>query len=893
MITVKIGDTPLYIPKETTLVLEQHNNSFDIDNLTSDIIWTFDVPAAPNAIALNNAHFVYISNYKRYRCTIIFNGIVISNGYLFVQSVVDEKKISCGVVLDGLGEEYANRKLKNNDYGDDIVISQPTDSLETHRANWVNFLQSSVDAESVFKFFLFTCQNFYGNNEDYGYHQNKRATLREDHDEKFWCGYINRLFIYYDTSQSAIGVPTVGNLPDTSEFGIKLFNTLGNNTDKLNGFTFAPAIRLDWLVRKVLANAGYRITGDFLSNPHIKKLYLQSMNAMDGDLSQFGLDEYLYLTNATGVDGVGTDNSLDVGINEVSFEGFKCTSVAPTVNFRLNADVDGLITGQTYTPTPYQPWSKYDEVFMLLIRTPDAVSNGDYPNYRSVINKDAAVKDYIYAKNRHPMGVQTAYFNRFIFKQNNTVQYYNGAAARWETADTLDADSRLYAIQLTPSTGNTSASYPDPEQAVDILGNYTATRLRAQSGGQNYVVELAKFKIYTNEQGYWDEDPDHLIDIWIPDVSPTVGIVKKGWIEHYGCFERLEHIETVAKKRLSNTNTMLNVFDTAFRWRQHVPNVTNGEFLKRLCKFFGLSMYVNPFHKTVQLSFANNLFAAKAVDISDYVTGSERMTYEPKRYEISVETVLGKKSVADDYRMEDVVKRSDLDAARRKKRMVVFVTNENAYNVATKNDKTGHFNWETLAGNDKVLTIGNESDEIEEVSMEIAVPNMRVVDTEGTAEYVCDIAEGGNSKLTDDDFTGEFDMILQQYKGQRFLIRAENKGYFIEDANPTSMSANGTINESYLDLAAVGKNAVGENWLRKLYEFKATQERYRFTAKLPAQVFLAIYQTQMPQDAGAGIETRWIMVNNRKYMPLTISYEFGPNDNVLTTIECARAHYDT
>ena len=89
MITIKIGDTPLYIPKETTLVLEQHNNSFDIDNLTSDIIWTFDVPAAPNAIALNNAHFVYISNFKRYRCTIIFNGIVISNGYLFVQSVVN------------------------------------------------------------------------------------------------------------------------------------------------------------------------------------------------------------------------------------------------------------------------------------------------------------------------------------------------------------------------------------------------------------------------------------------------------------------------------------------------------------------------------------------------------------------------------------------------------------------------------------------------------------------------------------------------------------------------------------------------------------------------------------------------------------------------------------
>lgn len=889
MITIKVGDTPLYIPKETTLVLEQHNNSFDIDNLTSDIIWTFDVPAAPNAIALNNAHFVYISNFKRYRCTIIFNGIVISNGYLFVQSVVNEKKISCGVVLDGLGEEFANRKLKDNNYGDDVVISQLTDSLETHRANWLSFLQGSLANDSIYKFFLFACEKFYKNNDAYGWHRNKRATLRTDHDEKFWCEYVNRLFIYYDTSLSSIGVPTVGNLPDTSEYGIKVFNTLGNVGEKLNGFAFAPAIRLDWLVEKVLANAGYRVTGDFLSNEHIKKLYLQSMNAMDGDLTQFGLDEFLYITNASGVDNIATAHSMDVGINEVSYDGFRCGSETPIVNFRLDADVDSLVTGQTASPTAWQPWQYIDEVFLLIIRTPNAVAEEKYPVFRSVVSNSAAKKDYIYGVRPYNFGVA---YNKFVFRQNNTVEFYNLTAARWETHDYIVPTNDLYAIQLTTSTGDATASYDDPEQAVDILGSFSATRLRQQSGGVNFVVELAKFRVKTVEHGTWDGNPDSInTDFWIPDNYPNSGTVRKARVEKYGNYERLEYLSTVDKTELANTNTMMNVFDTMLRWKQHVPNVSNGEFLKKICKFFGLSMYVNPFHKVVQLSFANNLFSAKATDISEYVISTERMTYEPKQYHVTVDTVLGTKGVAEDFLMDDVTKRADLDTARSKKRMSVFVANENAYNIATMDDKTGKFSWETSAGNDKRMVVGNEGDDIEDVGTGILVPNMRVVDSQGLAEYLCDIASSGNSKLTDDDYTGEFDMILQQYKGERFMIRVGSRAYFIEDANPTCMNKNGDINENYIDLAAVGKNAVGEKWLRKLYEFKATQERYRFVAKLPVQVFLSIYQMQMPQEESKGSDTRWIMVRNRKYMPLTISYEFGANDKVLATIECARMHY--
>lgn len=900
MITIKVGDTPLYIPKETTLTLEQHNNSFDIDNLTSDIIWTFDIPARPNAVALDNAHFVYISNHKKYRCTIGFNGIVIATGDLYIQSVTDEKKISCGVVLDGLGEDFANRKLKENDYGEDVVISQPTSSLETHRANWLSFLQGSLDDASIYKFFLFTCENFYKNNDAYGYYQNKRATLRTDHDEKFWCAYVNRLFIYYDTSQSAIGIPTVGNLPDTSEFGIKLFNTLGNNTDKLNGFAFAPALRLDWLVKSVLGNAGYRVTGDFLENAYIKKLYLQSLNAMDADMTQFGVDEYLYVNNAVGEDVTNPpEKYIDVGVDEISYKGFKLSSIAPVINFRLNADVDSL-THEERTGTLFS-WD--DEAFFLWVAPSDAA----FPRIRCTTNSSAAVKDFRYAAEPSITNLVAAAGTagygswgnagtsgiKIRLEDNGVFHGIDQLGNEVHNANFLyGVEYNQTLIQLTETHDN-QINYEDPEHAVDILGNFTASAFfnKARHANLNYTVRLVKAKISAIKHTAWNNNWNAYNEsIALPYTSGTRLIVPI-FVPGNAQLEYIELIEVVEKTNLANTNTSLNVFDTMLRWHQHVPNVTNGDFLKKICKFFGLSMYVNPFLKTVQLSFANNLFKATSVDISQYIVNSERMTYEPKRYEISTETVLSKKSTAEDFLLDDVVKRSDLENARTKKRMSVFVANENAYNTASKDDTTGHFVWSTSSGNDKILSVGNDTDEKEEVSMEIAVPNMRVVDVEGRAEYLCDIACNGNSKLFDDDYTGEFDMILQQYKGQRFLVRAD-KAYYIEDANPTSMSKNGVYNETYLDLAAVGKNAAGEKWLRKLYNFKSSQENYRFTARLPLWVFFKVYNTQMPQDTDPGAEVRWIMINNRKYMPLTISYEFGSNDTVLATIECARQHFE-
>lgn len=893
MIDIKVNGTFLYIPADTSLVLEQNNNSFDIDNIGSDIIWTFDIPAKPNAVALKSAHYISVSNYKKYRCEVLFNGVIIANGSLYIQSVSNEKTVSCGVVLDGLGEDFGGKKLKENDYGADVVISQPTDNLESHRANWINFLTGSRSENSIYKFFLFCCEKFYKDNEAYGWHKNQRSTLRGQQGEEFWCGYVNRLFFndYYNE---------IVNQPDTDTRGLHLFNTLGNNTDKLNGYCFAPALRLDWLTRKVFDNAGYSIIGDFLTNANVKKLFIQSMNAMDGDLSQFGYKEYLYITGGvTGKDNVRTSQSMDVGINEVSYEGFACNEATPTFNFGLKAEVDNQQTGQDITPSSQNPWTKQDEVFVLLIRTPSAVSENKLPTYRSVINNTATKRDYIYG-HLYNFGYLLV---KFVIQQNNNVHYYDSYHYRWDDHEIIVPYGDCYAIQLTPSTGDATANYNDPsEPELDIVGNFTANRLRQQAGSQNFIVELAKFRVKTVQHGDWNGNYDDFTTTWLYPNTSGGYTSREVRIEKYGNLEKIEYISTIAKTHLANTNTLMNVFDTMLRWKEHVPNVSNADYIKKICKFFGLSIYVNPFQKEVQLSFVNNVFEAGAIDITDYVTDMERLTYEPKLYKVGVDTVLAKKGVAEDFMLEDIKKHADLPPARSVKKHSIFIKNENAYSHSVQDSKTNKYKWELSAGNDKVLTAGNEGDDVEELTTEINVPNMRVVDTDSSSdiekEYLCDISAQGCSRLMDDDYTGEFDMILMQQVAERSMgfanVGGDNNFMWIkaQTANPTNLSEYGNKVNGLINLSATGEDSVGEKWLRKFYGFKAHQERFRFVARLPLSMFMAIYNLQQPQHVAVCDEKRWIMIKHRKYLPTKVTYEFGKGDYVLTTIECSRQHYD-
>ena len=194
MIAVSVNNRFLFIPADTVLSLEQRNSAFDSDNFGSDLVWTFDLPAEPNDAILDGARFICLPNYRRYPCRLSLDGIPIADGQLYIQQVSDQRTLSCGVILNGLNAEFGGRRLADNNFGPDITISQPSDDLETHRANFRQFLANSLSPESIYKFFLFYDPDFYHDNPDFGNFRGQSSPLENSGAQDLVTHLVNRLF---------------------------------------------------------------------------------------------------------------------------------------------------------------------------------------------------------------------------------------------------------------------------------------------------------------------------------------------------------------------------------------------------------------------------------------------------------------------------------------------------------------------------------------------------------------------------------------------------------------------------------------------------------------------------------------------------------------------------
>ena len=920
MIDILVSGKSLYIPSDTAITVEQSNACFDYDNITGDIVWTFTIPAKGNAVTLEQVNHVSVAGYRRYRCSILVHGSPVADGYLYVQSVTDGSEIGCGCILNGLGNGFGDRMMRDNDWGADIQISPEGVTLDQHKANFLAFLSASLDERSIYKFFLFTDEKFYSSNEGYGLFKGSRSSLTGETADNVWCHYVNRLFFRYLSGTT----PTVDNRPDTEQQGVRIFNTITSDYSNYNGYCFAPAVRLSWVLRRMFEAEGYTLTGDFVADSRIDRLFLQSLNALDGDRSDLEAEQYLRIT---GVDGADTDLSGNTLLN---FDTQLITGTAgkndvnsfrihlgksPTFHFSFNADIDnlernvplsGYRDGDTVAVVSRDPFTHSDQVVALVLRTKSAYSQPKFPPYRAVVDSSASSKQYIYGRDRtyndlHNQGYSAVSgFNRLLFYDNNTVQFVmqNGST---NTTNFLDVWKDVHIIQLTPSTGN-SISYANDE--VDIRGSYTASALYYNSDkNADWVVELAVVEIRTLKNGVFGgwSGITRRYDLEKNNGDHTHNSI---WTTEYGQLEQTILQDILASDTLSASTSLLNVFARVMQWRDHVPSLSNGQFLAQICRFFGLNFYVDNTLHQVQLSFFNDTFAASHVDISEYVTGSERLEYSPEAYSVSFGSTTSQATIPDGYRLDDVPDPSSLPIARHNKQRYVFVADENAYRKSEKSTGINRYEWTQASGSDKTLSVG-DADTVNGISVGVSIPSMRRCDTHSSApKYLPDIALAGCSKLLDDNYSGEFPLILQQYHGKKLIRLSDNaalQASYIEFASPLADPSDPTAVEPTQDrlldgcinLTPTGAASVGQLFLRRYYTFMSHREPFRFKALLPWRVFLDVYRLMMPQTGSPSAQTRWIMVDNIKYLPEKITYEFGSGDKVLATIECSRERWST
>jgi len=915
MVSISVNNQYLYIPADTALSLEQRNAAFDPDNFGADVVWTFDIPAAPNSLILEGAQFVCRANYRRYACQFDLDGIPVAYGYLYVQQVNDQTTLSCGAVLDGLNAEFGSLKLSENDYGDDIAISQESDDLETHRTNWRQFLLSSLNASSVFKFFLFYDPDFYSDNDDFGYFRGLSSALENSGATNIVTHLVNRLFS--DSNGNLIENAALDSDGNINQQGCRIFNERCADGTPCNGYTFAPALSLVWLLRKVFAQAGFALSGTFLRDKRVANLFVQSLNALDGDLQQLGVTEHLYIAEgATGDDDFSStlETRLDVGIGqgEHTYKGFRINGgdTAPAFNWSFIFDTDQLQSSILVT-TNLSPFTNRQQGLFLLCRTVEAAEAGRYTAaavYRSMVDSSvASSRDFIYG-DLPSVTDFTSPTNglRFVLLDTNGCYWIdsNGVGVFPTLSDQsplpdpfLRSHNDVYLIQLTSSLGNTVPR--EETQDADIIGNFTANALKVLDRSKQWVVELAVFNIDTVQHGTWNNSWDSVTTPMAVSWQSYAGQVKV-CAQAYGQLERLTYVESVTKTELSNTNTLLNIFDRALRWKQHVPDITNAEFIRTLCKTFGLALFTDPLAHTVQLDFFKDVLEAGAVDLSDYVTNSQRLTFDPKTYEVRLTPLLPTSKVADDYLLDAIGTADELPAPRSNKKKSVFIENELAYRTSTHDTETDKYEWQQLHGDDRPLTVGDGSTKVEE-TVDVKVGAMHLCDGSRTAKLLPYIHATGCSKLMDEDWTGSFGLILQQYLGAKNVTLQTTSDLGkpfvrtakVEYASPVALDMQGNlITENSLALSAVGDRSIGKLFLEPYYRFMAAAENYRFTLRIPTAKFFAVRQLLLPQSGTPTSQVRWILINSQRYLPSLITYEFSAADTIVVTIECSRPHQE-
>lgn len=888
MITIKVGGTPLYIPTDTALVLEQNNAALGEEGITANVVWTFEIPAEPNQRILGAVQYMSSGGNRRYECELSVDGVPFSRGELYVQSATDERRLSCGIVTNDFAIGFGDRLLRDNDYGNDVVISQTESG---HKQGWRDFLLGSLKNYSIYKFFLFVNSKFYSDNDDYGYHANKISPLVESNNEKadLTIGYVNRLFFGMTWANWPLSASyTIHEDAETAKRGIRLFNKA--DREKQNGYCFAPALRLDWLVRKVFENAKLSSKGTFFTSPYIKKLYSQSMNAMDGDVYQYGINTWLH-----------------VGGNITLFN----SEIEKYQKFGIDSDAD--------THTSFGWGANVNFGFRLLLPEDELVRNYRGADRCEVEEYKGKVLDEIYAL---AVGTADSTLPTIRMRGAEAFTEADGTRSFWygrmptveELRDRLGI-SRYYSMAEFDnfSNGNCRIRYVNIVDHHDTVQFYTKTGchlvqltrsngknvfFRSELGGYTEGCVAPRFKPTTT-----DTEPLYvrLVKCSIisanEDIKVNIKNPSGSWSEHtaelrnYGELEYITDYEVLESQAIDTTDVPLNIFSKALRWRDHVPNLTNGEFLAKVCEAFGLAMFVNPLTREVQLDFFRDVLKGTSLDISQWVTSKERLEYAPKKYVISFSPTIGKKEVAEQNIIGDVPTKEDLPPAVVRKNKHSFVQNELADRRSTQIEESSKFRWEQAGGDSRTLEAGAvTAEETEEVEIGMAIPNMTYADeiSKEADKYLCQVETKGCSPMLDEDYNGEFDMVLQQYRGKRMLIN----NLYIEDANPTIYRQNGTEDSNAISLAAVGKRSIGEMWLKPLYDFKGDCDRYRLVAHLPSWAFLKVMATLQPQEGTPYEQKRWIHSDGLKIMPTKISSELSGRESIICTIEGVAPHID-
>lgn len=877
MIGITVNGIPLYLPTDTAITLQQSASWANIDDLSSDIVWTFTVPAAPNAAAFAHSHYLIVSDHRGYPCTVTFQAVPIANGTLYVQQSSDERSLSCGIVMNNFAPGWGEKKLSEDDLGPDIPIATAAD---TYQAEWLTFLRSTLSPDSLVKFMIFIDQNFMDDNDAFGYYHNELSHLQSSLIESLMAKWVNRLT--FDSDGNII------NSPASDLIGTRIFNDEEGQPlgAKVNGYHFAPALLLPELVKRVFSSVGFSVMGSFISDPRMAKLFVQSLRAMDGNILQYPLIQRIYI-NTPGVT-MRTDQP-SVLSNTIPFKvapgqapytsfSFDLDSSLESVDveFKLMLPVGSLQSGELAD----QQYDHYDEVYFLAFRSDYSQS---FPRYRALIQNPNSSR-WAYGTTGSAAYMESRYGANIW---SNGLALFPGSDRAAADAEEilLRQPGSFGFVQLTNTVRQSVPYHPTDGEYYQGSATILKRDFVGVSSSEVFFPQLIRARVKT----YVGDFPRSL-QLQTSDGRTFPTRIPAGY-DGFSVIEEIVDWQVVDFSDKYFVEGALNVFSSSLKWADHVPSLSHSDFIKALCHFFGLNFYFNSFSKQVQLSFFSGIYDAKSLDITPYVTSFSKQNAETPHYSLAVRTARNSQSINTDVVLPPVLIRSQLPPASARKSKYCYVLSEAVYYKSVSDSATDPWYWEVSHGSDAKLELGDSDHKSESVQADILVPNMRTTDHAHTPKCVEEIDQPGCSAMFQDSFTGEFPMVLRQYRGHR-LLQLQQSGSirecYIEDGNPTIYNTDGSVHPTAISLSATGERSVGELWQRPLYDFLAAKQDVQFTLRIPFSFFLRLYAILQPQPGSDAQQTRWVSYRSQRYLPSLISYQFSASDSIIVTLTCHR-----
>jgi len=320
---------------------------------------------------------------------------------------------------------------------------------------------------------------------------------------------------------------------------------------------------------------------------------------------------------------------------------------------------------------------------------------------------------------------------------------------------------------------------------------------------------------------------------------------------------------------------LCNIFANRLKFAEHVPALSNSDFISNVCNCFGLSMFIDSSKGQIEFSFFKDILSsAQALDLSPYLLGKKSYIEknEQKKYRFKLEGI-SSEDIDETKLLAPVLSYSQLPDALMNYGKICFVVNENRFHIAERvGDAVQNwiFTWNPYSGCNQVLEIG-EGDS-EEITPRFKIPNMKIAEEKMyNKQFLLNIETQGCSPIFD---TGnkEFEMILINCMGRKRLTFDVGSVDY-EHAAPVCMDRNGN-QEQGINLTVTGANSVGETCTAAWLAYLASHEKVCHTFLLTVSAFLEVLQLLKPQDVPMNRQVRFALIESVKLMPIKMTFQF-------------------